>query len=118
MSSSKRSRASSSKDDGKPQGAEALGFEEALGRLGKTVEALEAGDLGLDDALARYEEGVSLLVRCRSLLDSAERRVALLTDVDDQGTPRTEPFDTQAATDRPTTPRVVEPDLSEDDAPF
>ena len=76
-----------------------LGFEDALDRLGRVVEALEGGDLGLDAALARYEEGVRLLVRCRSLLDGAEQRVALLTGVDVDGTPRTEPFDAQATTE-------------------
>ncbi len=113
---------------------EGLGYEEALGRLGRAVEALEAGDLGLDDALARYEDGVRLLVRCRTLLDGAEKKVALLTGLDDQGRPITEPFDAQATADRaaPTAPTVpgttVSPDdpedeveiedEDEDDAPF
>lgn len=115
MAQAKRSRTEPARDGG---ATEALGFEEAIGALGKAVEALEAGDLGLDDALARYEEGVGLLVRCRSLLDGAERRVALLTGVDDDGAPRTEPFDAQATADRPPPPRVAEPEVSEDDAPF
>lgn len=96
---------------------EGLGFEEAIGRLGQAVEALEAGDLGLDAALARYEEGVRLLGRCKALLDSAERRVALLTGVADDGTPQVEPFDTQATVDR-TAPPAASSDSEDDGAPF
>jgi exodeoxyribonuclease VII small subunit len=76
------------------------GFEGSLHRLERAVEELEGGDLGLDDALAKYEEGVRLLARCHGLLDAAERKVALLTGVDEDGRPATEPFDAAAAVDR------------------
>ena len=82
-------------------------FEQALGGLRKTVEALESGDLGLDEALARYEEGVRLLGRCKALLDGAERKVSLLTGVDPDGSPCTEPFDA-TATVAPETRRARE----------
>ena len=87
-------------------GSEA-GFEPALRRLEQVVEELEAGDLGLDGALAKYEEGVRLLARCRGLLDGAERKVALLTGVDAAGAALTIPFDAAATADReppPTAP--------------
>jgi exodeoxyribonuclease VII small subunit len=71
-------------------------FEDALRQLEGTVEALESGELGLDDALARYEQGIRLLSRCRALLDNAERKVALLTGIDDQGQPETTTFDASA----------------------
>ncbi len=77
-----------------------IGFEEALNQLQKAVEALESGDLGLDEALARYERGVNLLARCRAMLDSAERKVALLTGVDAEGNPETAPFDASATVER------------------
>jgi exodeoxyribonuclease VII small subunit len=70
-----------------------VGFEESLRRLDRAVAALEDGELGLDEALARYEEGVRLLGRCKALLDAAERQVALLTGLDGDGTPQTVPFD-------------------------
>jgi exodeoxyribonuclease VII small subunit len=70
-----------------------LRFEQALQQLQQAVEALEGGELGLDASLARYEQGVRLLGRCRALLDGAERRVALLTGVDGEGRPETAPFD-------------------------
>ncbi len=78
-------------DDGKqPQ------FEEAIERLEAIVRALEEGDLSLEDALGRYEEGVKMLRRAHTLLERAERRVELLTGMDEQGRPRTEPFDDRA----------------------
>lgn len=76
------------------------GFEEALTRLERVVAALEGGALGLDEALARYEEGVRLLARCRALLAGAERRVALLAGVDADGNPVTAPFDASATLER------------------
>lgn len=78
-------------------------FEQALVRLEEVVRDLEEGRTGLDDSLARYEEGVALLKRCYGILQNAEQRVALLTDVDDEGNPVTEPFDTA----RTTAPRAA-----------
>ncbi|HWE38769.1 MAG TPA: exodeoxyribonuclease VII small subunit [Isosphaeraceae bacterium] len=81
--------------------AEPAGFEDALDALERTVEGLEAGDLGLDAALGEYARGVRLLARCRSLLDAAGRSVALLTGVAADGTPITAPFDDAATDGRP-----------------
>jgi exodeoxyribonuclease VII small subunit len=39
------------------------------------VARLEAGDLPLDEALALYEEGVTVAAACQRLLDEAELRV-------------------------------------------
>ncbi len=71
-------------------------FEDALKRLEEIVGQLEAGQLGLEQSLARYEEGVKLLRRCYELLQRAERRIELLTGVDASGRPITQPFDASA----------------------
>ena len=63
-----------------------LSFEQAIDRLEDLVEQIESGEVGLEDALARYEQGQVLIKRCRGILDKAERRIAELTE-DDQGTP-------------------------------
>lgn len=56
-------------------------FEQDLEALDRIVEALEAGELGLDEALKRFEEGVALARKLRSKLDAAEGRVQeLLAD--------------------------------------
>jgi exodeoxyribonuclease VII small subunit len=52
-----------------------LPFEEAQARLDALVTKLEGSELPLEDSLALYEEGVTLVRRLRELLDAAERRV-------------------------------------------
>ncbi|MBN2405390.1 MAG: exodeoxyribonuclease VII small subunit [Coriobacteriia bacterium] len=55
-----------------------LSFGAALSELEQIVKALESGQLELEDGLARYERGVSLLRACRSKLADAEQRVTML----------------------------------------
>lgn len=56
-------------------------FEDDLEALDAVVEALEGGELGLDDSLKRFEEGVALARRLRARLEAAEGRVQeLLAD--------------------------------------
>jgi exodeoxyribonuclease VII small subunit len=66
-------------------------FESALQRLEQVVDQLEAGNLGLEESLKVFEEGVSLARRCAKYLDEAEKRIELLTR-DESGTLRTEPL--------------------------
>ena len=68
-------------------------FEEGLARLEEIVHELEEGRIGLDEALARYEEGVKFLKRCHALLEKAERKIELLAGVDEGGAAVTEPLD-------------------------
>ncbi len=58
--------------------AEPLPFEEALKQLEATVEAMEAGDLPLENMLARFEEGVKLARHCQTKLQEAELRIQQL----------------------------------------
>src|SRR6185312_15429687 len=71
----------------------ASSFEDSLGELEKIVAELEGGKLGLSDALARYEEGIKHLKGCQQLLESAERKIELLSGIDAEGNPITQPFD-------------------------
>ena len=48
-----------------------LKFEKALERLGKIVEDLESGNMPLEDALKKYEEGVKLSRLCTEKLTQA-----------------------------------------------
>ena len=70
-----------------------MNFERSLEELEAIVHDLEEGQLGLAEALARYEQGVKHLTHCYKLLESAERKIELLTSVADDGTASTEPFD-------------------------
>lgn len=77
--------------------AEGASFEEALMKLEAIVHQLEDGEIGLADALARYEAGVGLLRQCYRLLERAERTIEILSGVDADGNPVTEPFDDRAS---------------------
>jgi exodeoxyribonuclease VII small subunit len=77
-----------------------LRFEDALERLEEIVHALEEGDIGLNESLERYEEGIKLLRRSYELLQRAERRIEMLSGVDAEGNPITRPFDDTATIDR------------------
>jgi exodeoxyribonuclease VII small subunit len=80
-----------------PNAEESLSFEQALTRLEAIVNDLEDGQIGLAEALARYEQGVKLLARCHKLLENAERKIELLTGIDAQGRPVAEPFDEESS---------------------
>ena len=57
---------------------EALSFEQILRNLQSMVQQLENQELGLDEALKLYEEGVKLSVRAQTLLSGAEAKVVEL----------------------------------------
>ena len=74
-------------------GCEELNFEGSLAELEGVVHDLEEGQLGLTEALARYEQGVKHLKQCYQLLEAAERKIEVLTGVADDGTASTEPLE-------------------------
>jgi len=57
---------------------ESMRFSDALSELETIVSALEGGQLDLEDSLARYERGVSLLRACQARLTEAEQKVTML----------------------------------------
>jgi exodeoxyribonuclease VII small subunit len=54
-------------------------FEEALKKLEKIVEDLETGGLSLDEALKKYQEGIELSRLCTMRLESAKKKINVLT---------------------------------------
>ena len=86
-------------------------FETALRDVERVVDELEGGQLGLSESLSKYEQGIRKIKRCQELLEKAEHRVSVLTQVDEDGTPHvvpveTEPEATESETgDRDATPR-------------
>lgn len=67
-------------------------FEAALASLEAIVHDLEDGELGLAEALSRYEQGIKHLRHCYDLLEQAERKIELLTGIDADGRAETVPF--------------------------
>ena len=59
----------------------------------KSSPSWKAASSDLSDALARYEEGVKHLKGCQQLLETAERKIELLSGVDAEGNPITKPFE-------------------------
>jgi exodeoxyribonuclease VII small subunit len=58
-------------------------FEDALKRLEKIVGELEGGDLSLDEALEKYEEGIRLSKTCAKKLEAARKKVEILLKGED-----------------------------------
>jgi exodeoxyribonuclease VII small subunit len=74
-------------------------FEQALADLERIVHELEDGKIGLEESLARYEQGVALLKRCYGQLRQVEQRIVELTGQDQNGNPLTKPFSHSASVD-------------------
>ncbi|MCK4728849.1 MAG: exodeoxyribonuclease VII small subunit [Desulfobacterales bacterium] len=66
-------------------------FESAMKRLESIVHELESGDLTLDEALKKFQEGVKLSKLCSNKLDETEKKVSILLK-DDEGNVQAEPF--------------------------
>ncbi|HEY3245153.1 MAG TPA: exodeoxyribonuclease VII small subunit [Phycisphaerae bacterium] len=63
-------------------GKKPLSFEEALKRLETLAEEIEQGKIGLEESIARYEEGMLLVKQCREILSAAELRIMQLQNPD------------------------------------
>ena len=72
--------------------ADKIIFEESMTRLEEVVRILERGDTQLDNALALFEEGTSLIKTCSKMLDEAEQKVTLLVK---GATPEEVPFNSE-----------------------
>jgi len=58
-------------------------FEDALKKLEEIVDALEGGNLPLDESLEKYEEGIRLAKVCAKKLEAAKKKVELLHKSED-----------------------------------
>lgn len=55
-------------------------FEASLKKLEQIVRELESGDVGLNESLNRFEEGIILYKQCRETLETAEKKIKILSD--------------------------------------
>ncbi|MCO8122115.1 exodeoxyribonuclease VII small subunit [Stieleria sp. TO1_6] len=95
----KKKRTDADKSDQKD--AREVDFEAALAEVEQVVEQLESGALGLSDSLVQYERGIQKIKQCHQVLEQAERKIAVLTAVDEDGTPSVEPVETGIRSSRP-----------------
>ncbi|MFH1621803.1 MAG: exodeoxyribonuclease VII small subunit [Candidatus Omnitrophota bacterium] len=52
-------------------------FEDSLKKLESIVEELENGDITLDKAIKKYQDGMSISKQCLDLLNKAEKKVQI-----------------------------------------
>lgn len=71
--------------------AKKMTFEDSMTQLEKIVEDLEAGDLPLDTAIKKFEEGVRLSKFCSDKLEETEKKISLLVK-DQAGAIEVRPF--------------------------
>ena len=57
-----------------------LTFEEGMAELEGLVQALEAGQLPLEESFKTYERAVKLKAELSALLDEGDRRIRVLTE--------------------------------------
>lgn len=60
-------------------GEESNSFEEAMERVEAIVAAMESDGLQLEEMLVQYEEGARLLAYCQDRIDSAQKRIELIS---------------------------------------
>jgi len=53
-------------------------FEKALEKLEKIVETLDSGELPLEKALEKFEEGMALSRLCEQKLEEIEKKITVL----------------------------------------
>lgn len=69
-----------------------LKFEEAMAKLENIAGAIEQGEIGLEESIDRYEEGMGLIAHCRKILGDAELKIQKL-QADSEGRLEPEPFE-------------------------
>ena len=55
-----------------------INLEKSLASLEKLVEELESGDLPLEQAMKKFEEGIKLTRGCQAALKEAQQKVEIL----------------------------------------
>ncbi len=72
-----------------------INLEQSLADLEALVEELESGDLPLDQAMKKFEQGIKLTRGCQAALKEAEQKVEILLQ-SAGGEETLEEFDTQS----------------------
>jgi len=89
-------------------------FEKDLEKLEEIVAALEEGELSLDDAMKRFEEGIKLAKRCEKALSEAEKKIEILTKNAD-GELEAQPFGDEAEGEETAPPKKKKTAKDSDD---
>jgi len=79
--------------------AKTFDFETSLAQLEKLVARMESGELGLEDSLRAFEEGVKLTRQCQETLSAAQQKVQLLMEKNGKVTLQDTAFNNEDADD-------------------
>ncbi len=58
-------------------------FEESLKQLEAIATQIEQGEIGLEESITKYEEGMNLVKNCREILEKAELKMQKLQERSD-----------------------------------
>ena len=61
-----------------PKAEQEIPYEQLIEQLEGIVDQIEGGELGLEDSIKGYEQGIELVKRARTILDRAEQRITEL----------------------------------------
>ena len=61
---------------------EELSFENSIDKLKGIVSSIETGQVGLEESLKQYENGMKLISHCREILKQCELKIETLTSTD------------------------------------
>ncbi len=70
-------------------------FEIAMKQLEQIVQDLETGDMPLEKAIKKFEEGIQISKYCSEKLDASEKKITLLMQDSDRGEISEIPFVTE-----------------------
>lgn len=99
-------------------------YGDVVTRLQEIVEALEGGELSLEDSLDRFAEGITLVKQGEGILNDAEKRIEQLLAEDGRTVPLKEPVAEAAKTTTQSPPPPAKkaapaaPPPEDDDVPF
>ena len=68
------------KEPANKKNTNSFNFESSLNELEKLVDALENGDLSLEQSLQDFERGIHLTRACQSALTDAQQKVQILLE--------------------------------------
>lgn len=71
-------------------------FEQSMKQLEQIVQDLESGDLPLEKAIKKFEEGIKLSKLCARKLDETEKKISILLE-DGRGNITRAPFPSEDA---------------------
>ncbi len=55
-------------------------FENNLAQLADIINKMEQQEIGLEDSLKLYEQGIKLTRKCQKIIDDAEKKIEQLMD--------------------------------------